>query len=101
VVSDEQAHYSGIVVIVRPDRLDSCVSDLDALPGVEVHYRHPESGRIVVVIEGRSTEEHLEMLRRIQALSDVLVAAPVYHYVQTNPEGVKVDADSSAPRREH
>jgi len=79
-------HYSGVVVTVSPDFIGPCARDLEALSGVEVHYRHPESGRIVVVLEGRSADEHLEMLRRIQAVPGVLAVAPVYHYVDENPE---------------
>ncbi len=79
-------HYSGIVVIVPPERIEGCARDLDALAGVEVHYRHPESGRIVAVLEGPSADAHVEMLRRIQALPGVLVAAPVYHYLDENPD---------------
>ena len=99
--SGEPAHYSGVVVIVAPDRLETCALDLDALAGVEVHYRHPESGRIVVVLEGRTAEEHLEILRRIHAVPDVLVAAPVYHYVEVTSEVAEVEAGSSVERREH
>ncbi|NIM00476.1 MAG: nitrate reductase formation protein NapD [Acidobacteria bacterium] len=80
------AHYSGVVIIVPPDRIERCARDIDALSGVEVHYRHPESGRIVVVLEGRNADEHLEMLRTIQAVPGVLVAAPVYHYVDEDPD---------------
>jgi nitrate reductase NapAB chaperone NapD len=76
----EPAHYSGVVVIVPPDRMETCARDLDALAGVEVHYRHPASGRIVAVLETETAEEQLETLQRIHALPDVLVAAPVYHY---------------------
>jgi len=97
----EPAHYWGVVVIVPPDRVEPCARDLGALAGVEVYHRHPESGRIVVVLEGRAVEEHLETLRRIQAVPDVLVAAPVYHYVDATPEVAKVAAGSSVEQRKH
>ena len=77
----ETAHYAGVIVIVPPDRVEKCARDLAALSGVDVYHRHAESGRIVVVLEGRTVEKHLETLRRIQTVPDVLVAAPVYHYV--------------------
>jgi nitrate reductase NapAB chaperone NapD len=97
----EQTHYSGVVVIVPPGRVESCARDLDGLAGVEVHYRHPESGRIVAVLEGRTAEEHQETLRRMHAIPDVLVAAPVYHYVEASPEIAEVEADSPAERGKH
>jgi nitrate reductase NapAB chaperone NapD len=99
--SDEPAHYSGVVVIVPPDRVETCALDLDALAGVEVYHRHRERGRIVVVLEGRTAEEHLEILRRIHAVPDVLMAAPVYHYVEPTSEIAEVEADLSVERREH
>ena len=97
----EPIHYSGVVVIVPPDRVESCARDLDALAGVEVHHRHPESGRIVVVLEGRTAEEHLETLRRVHAVPGVRVAAPVYYYVESPSEVAEVEADSSVERRKH
>jgi len=99
--SGEPAHYSGVVVISPPDRMEACSLILDALAGVEVHYRHPESGRIVVVLEGRTAEEHLEILQRIHTVPDVLAVAPVYHYVDTNPEVFETEAESSVERGEH
>ena len=83
-------HYSGVVVIVPPEQIERCARDLDALADVEVHYRHPESGRIVAVLEGPSADAHLETLRRIQAVPGVMVAAPVYHYQDENPEQEEV-----------
>ncbi len=97
----EAAHYSGVVVIVPPDRVETCALDLDALAGVDVHYRHAGSGRIVVVVESRTVDEHAEILRRIQAVPDVLVAAPVYHYVDATPEGSEVEAESTIEGRGH
>ena len=97
----EPVHYSGVVVIVPPDRMETCARDLDALAGVEVHYRHPESGRIVAVLEGQTAEDHLEILQRIQAVPNVLVAAPVYHYVDATSEVAEIEAGSSVERRKH
>ncbi len=88
------AHYSGVLIIVSPERLEPCARDLDALEGVEVHYRHPESGRLVAVLEGRSADDHLEMLRRIQAVPGVLVAAPVYHYFDDPPNAAGAPGES-------
>jgi nitrate reductase NapAB chaperone NapD len=94
----EPAHYLGIVVIVPPDRVDTCARNLDSLVGVEVHYRHSESGRIVAVLESRNPEDHQDTMRRIQAAPDVLVAAPVYHYVDATSEDAEVEASSPVER---
>lgn len=81
-----RVHYSGVVVTVRPERMETCAQDLDDLSGVEVHHRHPDSGRLVVVVECRTIDEQQQALQRIQAVPGVLVAAPVYHYVDETAE---------------
>ncbi len=94
------AHYSGVVVVVPPARIENCARELDALEGVEVHYRQAESGRIVAVLEGGTAAWHEEILQRIQAVPGVLVVAPVYHYVDTNSELAGDEPGSCAGRRE-
>jgi nitrate reductase NapAB chaperone NapD len=74
-------HYSGIVVVAKPLRVGDCQRELENLPGVEVHYCEPESGRLVVVQETGSAEEQDRGLRRIQALPVVETAALVEHRI--------------------
>lgn len=76
-----ETHYSGVLVVVPPDRLDECRLALDELPGVEVHHCHLSSGRIVVVHESASLEEQEERLLQIRALPGVMLAELVYHYL--------------------
>ncbi len=49
-------------------------------PGLEVHARDPHSGRLVVVQERATIEEHQQGLRELQALPGVLTAELVLHY---------------------
>jgi nitrate reductase NapAB chaperone NapD len=87
-------HYSGILVVVPPIHLDDCRRALDDLPGVEVHHVHAESGRIVVVHESASLKEQEERLLQMRALRHVMLAEPVYHYLDSEP----ADADpATAP----
>ncbi len=87
-------HYSGIVVVARALRVGDCQRELEALPGVEVHYCQPETGRLVVVQETESAEEQELGLRAIQALPDVEAAALVEHRIDMGIDREDNDVDS-------
>ena len=88
-------HYSGILVVVPRERFAACARRLDALSDVEVHLRHPESGRLIAVVETESLEAQQETLRRIQAETDVLLAELVFHYRDREaPDQVATATDS-------
>lgn len=72
-------NISSVVVKCAPQFLTDVLASLNAL-GVSETHGHDEMGRIVVVIEGESTEEESEKLRAIQALPHVLSAEMVYAY---------------------
>jgi nitrate reductase NapAB chaperone NapD len=80
-------HYSGVLVVTEKGAVDHCAEAIDALDGVEVHLRHPETARLVAVLEGDSVAVHEGHLERIRAVPQVLMAGLVYHYVDENPEG--------------
>jgi nitrate reductase NapD len=73
-------NLSGIVVAVSPAFIDSCIEQLNALPGIEVHNIDREKGRLVVVQEAESISAEVEGLKAIKALSHVTFAEMVYHY---------------------
>jgi nitrate reductase NapD len=79
-------HFSSIVVTALPSDFPSCVQSLESLPGIEVHLRYPERGRIVVTQETHSVEAQEEGLRRIQATPCVVSAELVYHYVESEEQ---------------
>ena len=79
-------HYSGILVTTDPVTLDRCRRDLEALPGVEVHFCYPDSGRLIAVQETATAREQEEGLRRIQKLPSVKLAALVEHRVEHRVE---------------
>ena len=81
-------HISSAVVMTRPDMVESVVSRLSALEGVEVHGSAP--GKIVIVIEGPSAGHLGEMLIRISAMDDVLAAHMVFEQA-INEEEVSDD----------
>jgi nitrate reductase NapAB chaperone NapD len=84
-------HYSGILVVVDPIEVKSSMDELAELPGVEVHYCEPESGRIIVVQETDTLLAQEEGLRSIQALPRVKMAALVEHRVDR--EATEVEAE--------
>ena len=79
--SSVSMHYSGVSVRVRPDLLEAACRTIDALPGVEVRLRHPDGERVIAVIEAAGEDAQSERLQQIRNVEGVLVAAPVFHYV--------------------
>ena len=69
-----------------PALLARTVSRLEALPGVEVHYQDPETGKIVVVQEAESINLEVEGLKRIKALPDIILAEMVKHWFEEDKE---------------
>jgi nitrate reductase NapAB chaperone NapD len=89
-------HYSGIVVVTRPLRVGDCQRELERLPGVEVHYCEPQSGRLIVVQETASAEDQERGLRHIQGLPFVEAAALVEHRIDRGIDMEDPDVESSA-----
>jgi nitrate reductase NapD len=75
-------NLSGILVVTRPERMAATVERLQALPGVEVHFQEPETGKLVVVQEAEDVHAEVEGLRRIKALPDIVLAEMVQHYFE-------------------
>ena len=74
-------NISSVVVKCAPQFLGELLVRLGESGVCEV-YTHDEAGRIVVIIEGETTEQESERLRVIQALPHVLSAEMVYAYSQ-------------------
>jgi nitrate reductase NapAB chaperone NapD len=72
-------HYSGLLIIARPDRLEDCARQVAQCPGVEVYVREEASNRLVAVLETDSLQQQEDGLRRVQQQPAVAVAALVYH----------------------
>jgi len=71
---------SGLCIVARPEDLTGLESSLNQRPGVEVHACDPSSGKLVVVQECTTVEEHRDGLREIQALPGVICADLVMLY---------------------
>ena len=73
-------HYSGLLIIARPDRLEDCARQVAQCPGVEVYVRQEASHRLVAVLETDTLQQQEDGLRRVQQLPPVAAAELVYHY---------------------
>ncbi len=82
----EILQISGLSVVAQAGQLAAAADAIADLPGAEVFARDPETDRLVVVQDLPSVEEHMEGLRRIQALPQVLVAELVYHRSELDEE---------------
>lgn len=71
---------SGLCVTARHEDMEAVEAMLNRLPGIEVHGRDPHSGRLVVVQERASIEDHRQGLRNLQGLPGVLAAELVLHF---------------------
>jgi len=72
-------HYSGILVVVRPDRFDAGVRALAESGLAEIHHRDAISGRIIAVLESERPDGQPALLERIRALPEVIMAELVYY----------------------
>lgn len=72
-------NISSVVVKCAPNFLKEVVASLENSGVCEV-YNYDELGRIVVIIEGETTEDESEKLKTISVLPHVLSAEMVYAY---------------------
>ena len=79
-------NLSGILVVVPPERMAECATDLATLPGVEVHHSDPATGRLIVVQEADDVAAEMAGLTAIKARPHVRMAEMVYHYFANEGE---------------
>lgn len=80
VSEDVSMNYSGIVVAMKPGRLQEGIQALNALPGTEVYHVDEAQSRVVVVQEAASVHDEVDGMKAIKELPQVAYAALVYHY---------------------
>ena len=78
---------SGLCITARPENLVEIEELLDRRPGLEVHARDPETGKLVAVQECATIAEHRQKLEEVQAIPGVLTADLVMHYQPENECG--------------
>ncbi|AOG10658.1 MULTISPECIES: chaperone NapD [Rhizobium/Agrobacterium group] len=82
----ERFHVSSAVVLTSPAAAGRLVEALAEMPDVEVHAA--ERGKIVIVIEGRSSGEMGATLAAISGLPDVMAANMVFEHAENLEEGL-------------
>jgi nitrate reductase NapD len=75
-----EVHISSMVVLTRPENLQSVKADIERLPGVEVH-GESETGKLVIVLESDRQTYITDVIETISHFENVLSAALVYHQI--------------------
>lgn len=75
-------NISSIVIKCHPDYLHDVKHALENSGLCDI-YHYDELGRIVIVLEGTTTEDESQKLRTIQTIPHVLSAEVVYAYSET------------------
>lgn len=73
----------GVLVRVRPERVDAAVAALGAIPGVEVH-RVLDRGQLAVTVEDTPGLRATDALIRLYNVDGVLAASLVYHRIDSH-----------------
>lgn len=81
-------NYSGIFATTQPKNLEAMTRSINGLEWAEV-YQSDENGRIVVVLEGETTEEEIARLQKLKRLPGILTAEMVYHYFEDEAETMR------------
>lgn len=89
-------NLSSILVFSSPRYLEDVSIALKKMPGVEVHYSCPDSGRMVVIQEMPDGTSEIENLKFIKGVPHILAAELVYHYQDLGREQNISHAISSA-----
>ena len=72
---------SGIYVLIDPQHWHPATDSLRQLPGLDLHHRDVSTGRLVLTQDAASTEFQTAGIERIRQIRGVIIAEPVYHYV--------------------
>ncbi|NVP58570.1 chaperone NapD [Mycoplana rhizolycopersici] len=81
----ERFHVSSAVILTSPATAGGVLEALAEVPNVEVHAA--EQGKIIIVIEGRSSGEMGATLAAISGLPDVMAANMVFEHAESLEEG--------------
>jgi len=78
-------NLSSIVVQVKKVHLDEVIQAIIASEDFEYHL-HDESGKIIVTIEGKNTEEEIGKLKKLNAIPNVISAEIAFAYSEEELE---------------
>lgn len=78
IPSDAPWNVCGLVIHVRPERLDALKAQIAALPGVDIQLTAPE-GRLVVTAVDQGESLALDQIAVINRIPGVVSTSLVYH----------------------
>ena len=90
-------NISGILVIVSPQNVDSMVTQLNQMDGIDVHHIDAATGRIVITQEADTISDEVDGLKRIRALPGIILAEMSYHNFEDDTElleGIPAELDA-------
>jgi nitrate reductase NapD len=70
-----------MVVQARPDHLEFVKSQIEHLPGTEIH-GESDSGKLIVVLESQTQTYITDVIEKIAGIEHVLSTALVYHQIE-------------------
>ncbi|MBS4097653.1 MAG: chaperone NapD [Sulfuricella sp.] len=74
-------NISGIIVHADPKKLENVRTQLESIPGVEIHAA-TELGKLVVTLDKADDRETTDTYEQISRLPGVLSTAMVYHHFE-------------------
>lgn len=87
-------HVASYVVRTRPEDEARIESQINSLPGLEVHA--VENGKLIVTAEAENTHKLAELAGALELMDAVLQVAPVYHeFTRDQNTGQAENADSN------
>lgn len=90
MTTDAMGSVSGLCLMVRPELMGEVEASLRDFAWVEIHARDEATGRLIVVQEHQTIEEHQNGLRKLQAVPHVLTAdLVVHHSLSSSDEGTE------------
>ncbi len=80
-MDQQEVLISSMVVLARPDHVQTVKNNIEQLPGTEVH-GEADSGKLVVVLETQSQGYITDIIEKINNFEYVLGTALVYHQIE-------------------
>jgi len=78
-------NLSSIVVLVKPEHLSEVLDSINASDDYEYHL-HDETGKIIITIEGKDTDEEISKLKKLHTMPHIISAEMVFSYSEDEVE---------------
>jgi len=78
-------NISSIIVLVKAEHLSTVIDSINNSNDYEYHL-HNKSGKIIITIEGKDTEEEIRKIKKLQAMEHVISAEMAFAYSEDELE---------------